>query len=115
MRNEPVPGFRITDLTVFTTIGADDEEGIPAFAVDTGLMPMVAADIRRLGQLRTIADEFRATGMVVTERHFYPAELTDALADALVQLASTMYMTHAVISRAEVDALLLRYREAKTR
>jgi hypothetical protein len=117
MRNEPVPGFRITDLTIFTTIGEDDEEGIPAFSVDTGLMPMVAADIRRLGQLRDIADTFRELGMTVTERHFDPAELADDLADVLSRFVVgwTPLLGHDLAQHPEVQRVMDRYREARGR
>ena len=57
---------------------------------------------------RTRAQAEEANKVVDAER-----ALADDLADALVQLASTMFMSYSVISRDEVDALLLRYREAR--
>ena len=70
MRDKPVPGFRITEITAFTTIGPDDEEGVVAFMDGEIWMPMVAADITRLSMLRAIADRFRADGTDITERTF---------------------------------------------
>jgi len=72
MRDQPVPGFRINEITAFTCIGDDDEEGLVAF-LDPGLgvwMPMVSADITRLSILRDKADEFRRDGTVIRERVF---------------------------------------------
>lgn len=74
-RNEPRPGFRITEITAFTTIGEDDEEGVCAFVSGQGVwMPMVAADITRLAQMRVLAEVFRATGIEVRERRFVQEE-----------------------------------------
>ena len=70
MRDKPVPGFRITEITAFTSIGPDDEEGVIGFKDGDSWFPMVAADIARLAHLRMIADHFRADGMVITERVF---------------------------------------------
>ena len=76
MRDQPQPGFRITEITAFTTIGADDEEGVCAFLDPTmGVwMPMVSADITRLSILRDRADDFRRSGIVVRERVFRQVE-----------------------------------------
>jgi hypothetical protein len=74
-RNEPRPGFRITEITAFTVIGPDDEEGVCAFLSPDGIwMPMVAADITRLTQLRDRAEMFRAEGIEVRERRFIQEE-----------------------------------------
>lgn len=51
-------GFRIHSITAFTTIGADNEEGVMAF-YDPGQgvwMPMIAADQARVSDLRRIAE-----------------------------------------------------------
>ena len=75
MRDQPQPGFRITEITAFTAIGEDDEEGICAFLSGDGIwMPMVAADISRLTQLRERAEMFRAAGTEVRERRFIQEE-----------------------------------------
>lgn len=75
MRDQPKPGFRITEITAFTAIDNDDEEGICAFMSPDGMwMPMVAADITRLTQLRDQAELFRASGVEIRERRFIPEE-----------------------------------------
>jgi hypothetical protein len=74
MRDQPQPGFRITEITAFTTIGEDDEEGVVAFMGDGVWMPMIAADITRLTQLRQHAELFRAAGTEVRERVFRAVE-----------------------------------------
>lgn len=75
MRRDPQPGFRITEITAFTTIGPDDEEGVTAFLGPQGTwIPMIAADITRLTQLRDEAEKFRAMGVEVRERRFIQEE-----------------------------------------
>jgi hypothetical protein len=76
MRAEPRPGFRITEITAFTVIGDDDEEGVCAFldAATNVWVPMVAADISRLTQLREWAEIFRTAGTEVRERRFIQEE-----------------------------------------
>ena len=68
--NPAQPGFRITSITAFTTIGPDDEEGVMAFMTPSGTwMPMIAADSHRVDDLREIA---KATfiGVEWRERRF---------------------------------------------
>lgn len=50
------PGFRITTVTLFTSIDSDDQEGLCAFLTPTGWMPMVAADEDRVAELRKHAE-----------------------------------------------------------
>lgn len=68
------PGFRISEITLFTTIGDDDEEGVVGFLTAEGTwMPMVAADMTRLAQLRDKAAWIaKTTGKTVMERAFVP-------------------------------------------
>jgi hypothetical protein len=65
-------GFRIASLTAYTTIGADDEEGVIGFLSPEGTwVPLVAADETRLDGLRDkaqlVAD---LTGYEVRVRRF---------------------------------------------
>ncbi len=67
--------FRIDEVTVFTSIGADDEEGVVAFMGRRTWMPMVAADTKRLAVLRPMAQAIaRETGRPVMERKFSRAK-----------------------------------------
>jgi hypothetical protein len=72
-----VTGFRIEALTAFTIIGEDDEEGVMAFhdAATRTWIPMIAADERRVEQLRGIARSIRPDGDY-TERRFVPEVTT---------------------------------------
>jgi hypothetical protein len=75
VRDQPQPGFRITEITAFTTIGDDDEEGILGVPMGDTMMPLIAADITRLTQLRDIAAAYRQTfGIDVRERVFRAVE-----------------------------------------
>ena len=71
--NPAQPGFRITEITAFTKIGPDDEEGVCAFLGPDGMwMPMIAADPHRVDDLRAIAHTLFA-GEEISERRFVPA------------------------------------------
>ena len=75
MRDQPQPGFRITSITAFTAIGDDDEEGVVAFLGPGDVwMPMVAADMTRLTQLRERVEVLRLAGMTIRERRFIQEE-----------------------------------------
>ena len=79
-RNEPQPGFRITQITAFTTIGPDDEEGVIAVPMGDTMMPLIAADITRLTQMRVWAhDVSKVMGVEVTERTFIAIDTLDKL------------------------------------
>ena len=69
-------GFRITEITAFTCIEDDDEEGVCAFYAPhlRAWMPMVAADMVRMEFLRDKAREITLmTGKPVFERRFVPS------------------------------------------
>lgn len=72
------PGFRITSITAFTTIGKDNEEGVMAFRDEAqGVwMPMIAADEHRVNDLRRIAEAL-FTNVEWRERKFVPADAPD--------------------------------------
>ena len=48
-------GFRITEVVAIVAIGDDDEEGIPAWIGPMGPMPLIAADAKRLDQIKMMA------------------------------------------------------------
>lgn len=48
----PKPGFRITEVWAFTTIGDNNEEGIIGMSTPIGWMPFVAADRARLDMIK---------------------------------------------------------------
>jgi len=50
-------GFRITEVYAITAIGDDDEEGIPAISTSMGMMPLIAADERRLKQIMELGQK----------------------------------------------------------
>ena len=98
MRNEPQPGFRISQITAFTTIGDDDEEGVVAMEMNGMMMPFISADITRLTEMREWAKTFTFSGIEVTERTFVAAEESAdiigyerALADDLAQVISHFF------------------------
>ena len=73
-------GFRITSITAYTAIGADDEEGVCAFLTPTGWMPMVAADDVRLVELRRHAQDVATmTGRPITVRRFDVGEVVEVI------------------------------------
>lgn len=53
----PQPGFRITKLRAYTSIGKDDEEGIVAFMMHGVWYPLICADEERFKQMREKAVE----------------------------------------------------------
>lgn len=72
--------FRITSLTAFTQIGLDDEEGLIGMASGDMWVPLVAADERRLEQLRPFAQAVaNATGRPVRMRRFETVVEVDTL------------------------------------
>lgn len=57
-------GFRITTIHAITAIGDDDEEGIPAYILPIGPTPLIAADEKRLEQIKAMAQQVAdASGM----------------------------------------------------
>lgn len=54
--NPDYRGFRIKDIHAIVAIGDDDEEGVPAFVSPLlGSVPLIAADPRRLEEIKRIA------------------------------------------------------------
>lgn len=45
-------GFRIKDIHAYISVGPDDEEGVCAIMINGIWIPMVAADAKRLEQLK---------------------------------------------------------------
>lgn len=54
-------GFRIDRLWAFLSIGEDGDEGVCSISTTLGHMPMVAADRRRVDQLRPYAAKVAKT------------------------------------------------------
>lgn len=50
-------GFRITEIHAITAIGEDGEEGVPAWMSTVGPIPLIAADPRRLDQIKALAQQ----------------------------------------------------------
>jgi len=48
-------GFRITEVHAITCVGDDDEEGIPAWFSSVGPIPLIAADPKRLANIKELA------------------------------------------------------------
>lgn len=70
--------FRITTIHAFTCVGEDDEEGVIAFHTPMGWMPMVAADLTRLDQLRPMAKKIaEEKGKVVVLKRFSQIEVIE--------------------------------------
>jgi hypothetical protein len=56
--------FRITTVHAIVGIDDDNEEGVPAYITSMGPMPMIAADERRLGEIKAMAQAVAdATGL----------------------------------------------------
>jgi hypothetical protein len=56
-------GFRITEIHAITGIGDDDEEGVPAWFSHDGPVPLIAADSKRLENIKEMAQRIAdATG-----------------------------------------------------
>jgi len=63
--------LRITEVFAFIVVDKDGSEGVPAIAVGPTLLPMIAADRRRLDSLRPIAEaEARRLGVQFTLARF---------------------------------------------
>lgn len=59
--------LRIEQMYAFIVLDDDNTEGIPAFATPSGPMPMVGADMKRVDDLRPIAETIaRDMGKKVT-------------------------------------------------
>lgn len=66
-------GFRVNEITAFTTIGDDGDEGVCGFRSGGAWIAMIAADMKRLEILRPMAQGIAtATGRKVYERRFTP-------------------------------------------
>lgn len=58
MTDEPdYRGFRITDIHAIVGIGDDDEEGVCAYVTMLGPTPLIAADPRRLKEIKKMAQQ----------------------------------------------------------
>lgn len=53
--NRDYDGFRIFDIHAICVIGEDNEEGVPAFVAGDVVMPLIAADPKRLSQIKDMA------------------------------------------------------------
>ena len=52
-----MPGHKITEMYAFIMEDEDGDEAIPAFYSQGSWLPMIGADLRRIGQLRPMAQE----------------------------------------------------------
>jgi len=74
------PGYRIRELWVFVSIDADGDEGMCAFMSETGWMPMIAADMKRVDSLRPIAQAIcNESGSTVEVRHLTQIETVETI------------------------------------
>ena len=72
-------GFKIEDIWLFVSVGHDGDEGVCAFQVADGWMPMVAADEKRLEQLKPIAARLaQSTGQTVQLKRFESSRVIDS-------------------------------------
>lgn len=73
--------LRITSLTAWTQIDAQDQEGLVAMRGDDGVwLPLIGADLERIESLRPYAQAVaQATGRPVTLRRFGDGEVLETL------------------------------------
>jgi len=73
---ERAPGFRITEIFAFVSVGEDGDEGVCGFHSKDGVFwPMVAADVKRLKDYFPIAEEIsKETGVKIEVRRFTKME-----------------------------------------
>lgn len=59
--------LRIEQMYAFVVLDEDNTEGIPAIATPIGHMPMVGADMKRIDELRPVAEAMaKESGLKIT-------------------------------------------------